>query len=227
MKKTSNTPMTKQEKEQLGNALWDVANVLRGGMPADEFRNYMLPMLFYRYISAQYESAARQELGSDLPEGASLLAWYKENEVDVPEFEDMMLKSKHFIIKPKYLWSTIYEMARTQDDNLLTELSESFRHIEEESFKGAFKGLFSEINLTSQNLGKDYTGRNTLMCRIVVKLEEKLAEYDSKGDILGDAYEILIAKFAAESGKKAGEFYTPQPVRPSCRASLHLIVKTH
>ena len=89
MKKTSNTPMTKQEKEQLGNALWDVANVLRGGMPADEFRNYMLPMLFYRYISAQYESAARQELGSDLPEGASLLAWYKENEVDVPEFEDI------------------------------------------------------------------------------------------------------------------------------------------
>ena len=212
MEKTSKTTMTKQEKEQLGNALWEVANVLRGGMPADEFRNYMLPMLFYRYISAQYESAARMELGSDLPADESLLAWYKDNEEDVPDFEDMMLKSKHYIIKPKYLWSTIHEMARTQDANMLTELSESFRHIEEESFKGAFKGLFSEINLTSQNLGKDYTSRNTLMCRIVVKLEEKLAEYDSKGDILGDAYEILIAKFAAESGKKAGEFYTPQPV---------------
>ena len=212
MEKTANTQLTKQEKEQLFRALWNVADVLRGAMTADNFRDYMLSLLFYRYISARYETAARLELGSDLPADKPLYAWYAENEADVAEFEDMMLKGTHYIIKPKYLWSAIYELARTQDDNLLTELKDSFRHIEEESFKGAFKGLFSEINLDSEKLGKDRSSRNKMMCNVISKLEEKLIEFDGKGDILGDAYEYLIGQFAAGSGKKAGEFYTPQQV---------------
>ena len=212
MEKTANTQLTKQEKEQLFRALWNVADVLRGAMTADNFRDYMLSLLFYRYISARYETAARRELRGDLPEGKSLRVWYAENAADVEEFEDMMLKGTHYIIKPKYLWSAIYELARTQDDNLLTELKDSFRHIEEESFKGAFKGLFSEINLDSEKLGKDRSSRNKMMCNVISKLEEKLIEFDGKGDILGDAYEYLIGQFAAGSGKKAGEFYTPQQV---------------
>ncbi len=212
MEKTANTQLTKQEKEQLFRALWNVADVLRGAMTADNFRDYMLSLLFYRYISARYEAAARRELRGDLPEGKSLRAWYAENAADVEEFEDMMLKGTHYIIKPKYLWSAIYELARTQDENLLTELKDSFRHIEEESFKGAFKGLFSEINLDSEKLGKDRASRNKMMCNVISKLEEKLIEFDGKGDILGDAYEYLIGQFAAGSGKKAGEFYTPQQV---------------
>lgn len=212
MEKTAKTPLTKQEREQLFRALWNVADLLRGAMTADNFRDYMLSLLFYRYISARYESAARMELGSDLPDGKQLYAWYDENTADVSEFEDMMLKSTHYIIKPQYLWSAICELARTQDDSLLTELKNSFRHIEEESFKGAFKGLFSEINLDSEKLGKDRTSRNKMMCNIITKLEEKLIEFDERGDILGDAYEYLIGKFAAGSGKKAGEFYTPQQV---------------
>lgn len=212
MEQTSNTTMTKQEKEQLFRALWSVADVLRGAMTADNFRDYMLSLLFYRYISARYEVAARKELGNDLPADKSLQLWYKENETDIREFEDMMLQSTHYIIKPKYLWSTIYELARTQDAQLLSELKDSFKHIEEESFKGAFDGLFSEINLDSEKLGKDYTSRNKMMCSIISTLEEKLAEFDQKGDILGDAYEYLIGQFAAGSGKKAGEFYTPQQV---------------
>ena len=212
MEKIYKSQLTKQEKEQLFRALWSVADVLRGAMTADNFRDYMLSLLFYRYISAQYEAAARTELGSDLPAETSLLDWYKENESDVEEFEDMMLKSTHYVIKPQFLWSAIYELARTQDDNLLTELGNSFRHIEEESFKGTFKGLFSEINLQSEKLGKDYTSRNKMMCNIISTLEDKLAEFDQKGDILGDAYEYLIGQFAAGSGKKAGEFYTPQQV---------------
>lgn len=212
MEKTAKTPLTKQEREQLFKALWNVADLLRGAMTADNFRDYMLSLLFYRYISARYESAARMELGSDLPDGKQLYAWYDENTADVSEFEDMMLKSTHYIIKPQYLWSAICELARTQDDSLLTELKNSFRHIEEESFKGAFKGLFSEINLDSEKLGKDRTSRNKMMCNIITKLEEKLIEFDERGDILGDAYEYLIGKFAAGSGKKAGEFYTPQQV---------------
>lgn len=212
MEKTSTTQLSKQEKEQLFRALWSVADVLRGAMTADNFRDYMLSLLFYRYISKRYEEAARTELGSDLPDDVSLQEWYKENEADIQEFEDMMRKSTHYVIKPKYLWSAIYELARTQDINLLSALDDSFRHIEEESFKGAFKGLFSEINLQSEKLGKDYTARNKMVCNIISTLEGKLAEFDQKGDILGDAYEYLIGQFAAGSGKKAGEFYTPQQV---------------
>ena len=212
MEKTANIQLTKQEKEQLFRALWNVADVLRGAMTADNFRDYMLSLLFYRYISARYETAARLELGSDLPADKPLYAWYEENEADIAEFEDMMLKGTHYIIKPQYLWSAIYELARTQDDSLLTELKDSFRHIEEESFKGAFKGLFSEINLDSEKLGKDRAARNKMMSNVISKLEEKLIEFDGKGDILGDAYEYLIGQFAAGSGKKAGEFYTPQQV---------------
>lgn len=212
MEKTSTTQLTKQEKDQLFRALWSVADVLRGAMTADNFRDYMLSLLFYRYISKRYEEAARTELGSDLPEDKSLQDWYKENEADVQEFEDMMLKSTHYVIKPQYLWSAIYELARTQDKDSLTKLEESFRHIENESFKGTFSGLFSEINLKSEKLGKDYTARNKMVCSIVSTLEVKLEEFDQKGDILGDAYEYLIGQFAAGSGKKAGEFYTPQQV---------------
>lgn len=235
MEKTSTTQLTKQEKEQLFRALWSVADVLRGAMTADNFRDYMLSLLFYRYISKRYEEAARRELGSDLPADKSLQDWYKENESDVKEFEDMMKKSTHYIIKPQYLWSAIHELTKIKNEEerglrkvekdddekegiadkrseVLTKLKESFRHIEEESFKGAFKGLFSEINLDSEKLGKDYTARNKMVCNIISTLEEKLAEFDQKGDILGDAYEYLIGQFAAGSGKKAGEFYTPQQV---------------
>lgn len=212
MGNAQSTPMTKQERDRLFKTLWDVADLLRGSMTADNFRDYMLSLLFYRYISAQYEAAARKELGNDLPAEKSLRTWYEENEADVKEFEDMMLKSTHYIIQPQYLWSAVYELARTQNDNLLSELDDSFRHIEEESFKGAFKGLFSEINLQSEKLGKDYTSRNKMMCNVISKLEEKLIAFDNRGDILGDAYEYLIGQFAAGSGKKAGEFYTPQPV---------------
>lgn len=212
MEQTPNNMRTKQEKEQLFKALWDVADVLRGAMTADNFRDYMLSLLFYRDISARYEKAARKELGRALPEDKSLLDWYNDNEADVAEFEEMMRQGVHYSIKPQYLWSAIYELARTQNAELLTELENSFKHIENDSFKGAFRGLFSEINLKSDKLGKDYSARNTMMCKIISTLEDKLTDLDHKGDVLGDAYEYLIGKFAAGGGKKAGEFYTPQEV---------------
>ena len=102
MEQTPKNSMTKQEKEQLFRALWSIADVLRGSMTADNFRDYMLSLLFYRYISARYESTVRTEMGGDLPEDMSLLEWYKENEADVQEFEKMMLQSTHYIIKPEF-----------------------------------------------------------------------------------------------------------------------------
>ncbi|MCH7403196.1 type I restriction-modification system subunit M [Belliella kenyensis] len=214
----------KEQHKKLGDALWDIANDLRGAMNADDFRDYMLSFLFLRYLSFNYEEAAKKELGKDYPPIRSkdnrpdfivphpLEDWYNDNEEDISEFEDSMRKKVHYVINPKYLWSNITELARTQNDELLETLRNGFRHIEEESFKSSFKGLFSEINLNSEKLGKTEKERNDKLCKIIRKIAEGIADFSTDTDTLGDAYEYLIGKFAAGSGKKAGEYYTPQQI---------------
>ncbi|HEC17902.1 MAG TPA: type I restriction-modification system subunit M [Gammaproteobacteria bacterium] len=141
-----------------------------------------------------------------------LAVWYEQNPEDIEEFEKVMRRKVHYIIKPEYLWSSIAEMARTQSDELLHTLQKGFKFIENESFSSSFQGLFSEINLDSEKLGKNYKQRNDRLCTIIQKIAEGLAEFPSERDLLGDAYEYLIGQFAAGSGKKAGEFYTPQQI---------------
>ncbi len=210
--------MTKQDQIQLGKTLWAIADELRGSMNADDFRDYMLSFLFLRYISDNYENAARSELGADWPELSAddrrspLAVWYAQNPEDIEEFEKVMRRKVHYIIKPEYLWSSIAEMARTQSDELLHILQKGFKFIENESFSSSFQGLFSEINLDSEKLGRNYKQRNDRLCTIIQKIAEGLAEFPSERDLLGDAYEYLIGQFAAGSGKKAGEFYTPQQI---------------
>lgn len=213
--------MTQKEQAELGKTLWNIADDLRGAMNADDFRDYMLSFLFLRYISDNYEKAAQKELGSDYPEtpsdilkkiGAStpLEIWYNENAEDVKAFEKQMRRKVHYVIEPKFLWESIYELARTQDKDLLETLHNGFDYIENESFEGNFSGLFSEINLNSEKLGKNYTERNKKLSTIITKIAEGISKFSTDSDILGDAYEYLIGQFAAGSGKKAGEFYTPQ-----------------
>jgi type I restriction enzyme M protein len=210
--------VTEQNQKQLGNTLWSIADQLRGAMDADDFRDYMLSFLFLRYLSDNYETAAKKELGKDYPaleEGARdvpLAAWYANNEGDVPEFEKQMRRKVHYVIKPEHLWSSIANMARTQDAYLLNTLHDGFKYIETESFQSTFQGLFSEIDLSSSKLGKAYTDRNAKLCTIIQKIAEGLGSFSTEKDDLGDAYEYLIGQFAAGSGKKAGEFYTPQQV---------------
>lgn len=123
-----------------------------------------------------------------------------------------MRRKVHYVIEPPYLWSSIANMARTQDDELLTTLQAGFKYIETESFESTFQGLFSEIDLGSPKLGRNYTERNTKLCVIIQRIAEGLANFSTDSDALGDAYEYLIGQFAAGSGKKAGEFYTPQQI---------------
>src|SRR5690606_12061358 len=106
----------------------------------------------------------------------------------------------------------IAEMARTQDGELLHTLQRGFKFIENESFSSSFQGLFSEINLDSEKLGKTYEQRNDRLCVIIKTIDKGLSEFPTDRDLLGDAYEYLIGQFAAGSGKKAGEFYTPQQI---------------
>jgi len=210
--------MTAQDQKQLGKTLWDIADQLRGAMNADDFRDYMLSFLFLRYLSDNYEGAAKKELGKDYPQlkedykHTALGLWYKANEVDVPDFEKQMRRKVHYVIKPQHLWSNIAELARTQNGELLVTLEEGFRYIENESFESTFQGLFSEINLNSEKLGRNTTERNKKLCTIIQKIAEGIASFSTDTDILGDAYEYLISQFAAGSGKKAGEFYTPQQI---------------
>ncbi|HIE1494977.1 TPA: type I restriction-modification system subunit M [Enterobacter kobei] len=210
--------MTEFEKQKLGKTLWNIADQLRGAMNADDFRDYMLAFLFLRYLSDNYETAAQKELGPDYPKQKDgerhppLTLWYEQNEQDVPEFEKLMRRKVHYVIEPQYLWTSITELARTQDAKLLNTLQAGFRYIEEESFASVFRGLFSEINLASEKLGKTYGDRNDRLCKIIKELAEGLKQFSTDSDTLGDAYEYLIGQFAAGSGKKAGEFYTPQRI---------------
>ncbi|MBL7920449.1 MAG: type I restriction-modification system subunit M [Bacteroidia bacterium] len=214
----------KQQHKKLGDTLWNIANDLRGAMNADDFRDYMLSFLFLRYLSHNYEEAAKKELGKDYPISTSkevkadfivpppLEIWYKKNKEDIDDFEKQMRRKVHYVIEPKYLWSNITELARTQNDKLLSTLDKGFRYIENESFESTFKGLFSEINLNSEKLGKTQKERNDTLCKIITKIAEGISDFSTDTDTLGDAYEYLIGKFAAGSGKKAGEFYTPQEI---------------
>lgn len=216
--------MAAKAQDKLGQTLWDIANDLRGAMNADDFRDYMLSFLFLRYLSFNYEASAKKELGRDYPKSNSdevkpdfvvpppLEIWYKKNKEDIVEFEKQMRKKVHYVIKPQYLWSNITELARTQNGELLETLEKGFRYIENESFESTFHGLFSEINLNSEKLEKTPKDRNKKLCTIIQKISEGIADFSSDVDTLGNAYEYLIGKFAAGSGKSAGEFYTPQQV---------------
>lgn len=215
--------MTDQNQKQLGKTLWNIADQLRGAMNADDFRDYMLSFLFLRYLSDNYEKAAKKELGKDYPDispdilrktGATtpLQVWYEENKADIAAFEKQMRRKVHYIIQPPHIWNSIANLARTQNGELLNTLQAGFKYIENESFESTFQGLFSEINLGSEKLGRAYAERNAKLCTIITTIAEGLSQFSSDIDALGDAYEYLIGQFAAGSGKKAGEFYTPQQI---------------
>lgn len=190
---------------------------------ADDFRDYMLSFLFWKYLSDNYLRAAKKELGSDYPcvteeelnsmhISTALQLWYCYNVDDAFLFEQQMRRKIHYVIAPQFLWHNIVELARTQNDNVLSALHDGFKYIENESFESSFKGLFSEINLNSEKLGKSYHERNALLTKVIMTLDRGLSNIETTGDTLGDAYEYLIGQFAAGSGQKAGEFYTPQMV---------------
>ncbi|WP_291727857.1 type I restriction-modification system subunit M [Bernardetia sp.] len=210
--------MTQGTQKELGKTLWKIADDLRGAMNADSFRDYMLSFLFLSHLSQQYEEAVQKELGSDYPvveeddSRSPLSVWYENNEEDVNMFEKLMRSKIHYVIHPKYLWSNITELARTQNEELLKTVQKGFKYIENESFGNTFQGLFSEINLNSEKLGKTEKDRNERLCTIIQRIAEGIAEFSLDSDTLGDAYEYLIGQFAAGSGKKAGEFYTPQAI---------------
>ena len=119
--------MITNTQQKLGKTLWAIANNLRGIMMADDFRDYMLSFLFWKYLSDNYINAAQKELGPDYPETPKdvmetlgvttpLQIWYNENPNDTLLFERQMKRKAHYVIEPQYLWDNIVELARTQSD---------------------------------------------------------------------------------------------------------------
>ncbi len=201
------TEMT--QKKELHNKLWKMANSLRGNMDANEFKDYILGLIFYRYICEHEESEFKEKLHIGVEE------LYKRNPIRCHNIAILNLGLGYFI-EPQYLFNKMVEAIKT-DDFELEILSNAFKAYSD-STKGQeseeqLSKLFNDVNLTSDKLGSTYKEKGELIGKLITAIDEINFDFmDSKIDLLGDAYEYLIGQFAASAGKKAGEFYTPQQV---------------
>ncbi|MDR0912754.1 MAG: type I restriction-modification system subunit M [Methanobrevibacter sp.] len=198
-------------KNTLESKLWAITDELRGKMDADEFKNYILGFIFYKYLSEKIEITADEILKVD---ELSFQNVYKNNLKDV--LIERIIKKLGYFLEPKYLFSTMVKKANN-NEFILDELSKALNEIEDSAqgyeSEDDFISLFEDVDLKSSKLGKKPEEKNKLISKILLhlsKIDFKLE--DQEKDILGDAYEYLISKFASTAGKKAGEFYTPQQV---------------
>ncbi len=214
--------MTEEQKRMLERQLWGVANVLRGKMNADEYKNYILGFIFYKYLSEKLEHYVNEKLLlAEKLTYSSIKEDTKEGEEYLGHIKTASIGTLGFYLKPTELFSYMVKKGRGeingQSDFILEDLKTVLNNIEKTSAGTAseddFKGLFDDLDLTSTKLGKLEKDKNkvvvevlTLLAGIDFRLE------DTKSDLLGDAYEYLIGEFAAGAGKKGGEFYTPSQV---------------
>ncbi len=215
--------MSEEQKKQLEQQLWNIANTLRGKMDADEFRDYILGFIFYKYLSERMNIYADQILKEDGISYDSLKENTKEGKEYLEAIKRESLETLGYFLKPSELFSEIAKKGNSdgKEENesnfILEELGKILKNIEQSTMgtdsEDDFNQLFEDLDLNSTKLGKTVEARNTLIAKVLSHLDKidfKLE--DSKGDILGDAYEYLIGQFASGAGKKAGEFYTPQQV---------------
>lgn len=202
----------REQQANLQTKLWDIANDLRGSMEASEFKNYILGLIFYRYLSENVNNRAKKLLEEDNMS-------YEEAWTDA-EFrealQEELITDIGYFIEPKYLFSKLLETIETGDFDIEI-LEEAINNITESTLghesEEEFDHLFDDMDLKSTKLGKDVKSRSALISKVMGNIASiDFVFDDSEIDILGDAYEYLIGQFAANAGKKAGEFYTPQQV---------------
>lgn len=205
-------------QKELCNKLWSMANALRGNMEAYEFKNYILGMIFYYYLSDRTEKYMENLLKDDNITYEN--AW-KDDEYREAVVEES-LRDLGYVIEPQYLFCKLVEMVENRSFDIeflqsaINSLMEST--IGNES-QDDFEGLFSDMALDSTKLGHSVKDRSVVVAKIIAALDEiNFSMEDTKIDVLGNAYEYLIGQFAATAGKKAGEFYTPAgPAELLCR----------
>lgn len=201
-----------EQQKELHSKLWAIANDLRGNMEANEFKNYILGLIFYRYLSEKVENKAADLLSED--EISYCDAW--ENEEYRNILKEEFLKDLGYFIEPKFLFDTL--LKAIEDSKFDIEMLEGAINYITESTIGFdsqddFDHLFDDMDLKSTKLGRDVKSRSRLIAKVMSNIAGiDFNHEDSEIDVLGDAYEYLISQFAANAGKKAGEFYTPQQV---------------
>ena len=210
--------MGDEDKKQLEQKLWDIANELRGKMDADEFRDYILGFIFYKYLSEKMASYANKLLAED---GITYLS-LDEDSTDGAEYldaiKDESVEKLGYFLKPSELFGEIAKRGNGDTDNfILDDLTKILNNIERSTMghesEDDFEGLFDDLDLTSKKLGKTEKAKNSLIAKILFHLDQINFDLDNiESDVLGDAYEYLIGQFAMGAGKKGGEFYTPQQI---------------
>ena len=210
--------MAAEQKQKLEQQLWIIANTLRGKMDADDFRDYILGFIFYKYLSTKMDLYANTILK---PDGLTFqqIEGHPEEALLMQEIKQLAIDKLGFFLEPADLFSELARRGNAGGKNnfILGDLAKVLTHIEQSTMGSEseedFGNLFSDLDLTSHKLGKSEADKNELIVKVLVHLDEidfDLENTDS--DVLGDAYEYLIGQFASGAGKKAGEFYTPQQV---------------
>ncbi|WP_299526298.1 type I restriction-modification system subunit M [uncultured Methanobrevibacter sp.] len=201
------------KQQNLEAKLWAVADVLRGKMDANEFKNYILGFIFYKYLSEKIDLRLTNELKQD---GLTFEQAYEIEEFQ-NDLKEEAIENLGYFIEPQYLFSNLVNQAKVGDEDLIQNVETAFKKVGDSSIGGEsaqdFENLFDDVDLQSSKLGRKVSDKNKVIAEIIKHLSEIDFELENdENDILGDAYEYLIGQFASDAGKKAGEFYTPQEV---------------
>ncbi|MBM6613568.1 type I restriction-modification system subunit M [Desemzia sp. RIT804] len=203
--------MSENNTKTLYQVLWNSADILRSKMDANEYKSYLLGLVFYKYLSDKmvyYSSVLLEGKTDDLQVAQK---FYKEAYEDENTREDLLEALQDecsYTIKPGITFTSLVN-AINDGRFQLEDLAQGFRDIEQSS--ETFENMFEDVDLYSKKLGATPQKQNQTIAQVMQELSS-LNMAGHAGDVLGDAYEYLIGQFASDSGKKAGEFYTPQPV---------------
>lgn len=204
-----------QERAELHRAIWNIANDLRGSVDGWDFKQYVLGMLFYRYISENLTLYLNKRMADA---GFKDFDYVNMSDEEAETARQEMVSTKGFFILPSELFANVCRNS-SQDDNLNETLEKTFKHIEE-SASGSesednFKGLFDDIDVNNKKLGDTVGKRNEKLVKLLQGIQGmKLGSnyQDNTIDAFGDAYEFLMGMYASNAGKSGGEYYTPQEV---------------
>lgn len=193
---------------EINNTLWKIADELRGSMDASKYKDYILSFIFYKFLSENIINDFNDKNPSD-----DYIEVYNE---EPEELKQERIESVGYFIKPEYLFKEFASRA-SNDNFFIDDLTDALGEVERSALgqesEEEFEGLFSDLNLNSSDLGGDRDEQNENVGKILKALDSIDFELDNDDtDVIGDAYEYLIGQFAGDSGKRAGEFYTPQHV---------------
>ena len=214
--------MSEDQKKILEQQLWNIANTLRGKMNADEFRDYILGFIFYKYLSERMDLYANSILKADKIKYRDIKENSKQGKEYIQAIREESLEKLGYFLKPSELFSEVAKRGNSDKEEdesnfILEDLQKILTNIQQSTMgtesEEDFDHLFEDMDLNSTKLGKTPEARNAIIAKVLSHLDKidfKLEQTEL--DVLGDAYEYLIAQFASGAGKKAGEFYTPQEV---------------